>query len=97
MRRLFYSFTTAVLLTGLLPVLHASAFTTGSASATPDSSSGFVDPEEQVHSFFFGSSGVNEDGWADRNSVSRNLSPTRDAPNLEGTFPNLLSPTAPRR
>ena len=97
MRRLFYSFATAALLTGLLPVLHAFAFTTGSTSATPDSSSGFVDPEEQVHSFFFGSSGVNEDGWADRNSVSRNLSPTPDATNQGATFPNLLSPTAPRR
>jgi hypothetical protein len=97
MRRLFYSFATAVLLTGLLPVVHASAFTTGSASAAPDSSSGFVDPEEQVHSFFFGSSGVNEDGWVDRNPVSRNLSPTPDATNQGGTFPNLLSPTTPRR
>ena len=86
--RLVYSFATAVLLTVLLPVLHASAFTTGSAMATPDSSSGFVDPDEQVHSFFFGNSGVSEDGWADRNSVSRNLSAAPDATNQVGTFPN---------
>ena len=77
--RLVYFFATAVLLTMLLPVLHASAFTTGSAMATPDSSSGFVDPDEQVHSFFFGNSGVSEDGWADRNSVSRNVSAAPDA------------------
>ena len=95
--RLVYSFATAVLLTVLLPVLHASAFTTGSAMATPDSSSGFVDPDEQVHSFFFGNSGVSEDGWADRNSVSRNLSAAPDATNQVGTFPNLLFPSVPRR
>ena len=97
MRRLFYSFATAALLTGLLPVLHAWAFTTGSTSATPDSSSGFVDPEEQVHSFFLGSSGVNEDGWADRNSVSRNLSPAPDGTDHGITFPNLFFPTLPGR
>jgi hypothetical protein len=86
-----------MLLTVLLPVLHASAFTTDSASGTnPDGSSRFVDPDEQIHSSFFGGSVVNEDGWADRNSVSRNTVPGTDGPAQGVTFPNWFFPTPHR-
>jgi hypothetical protein len=96
--RLLYSLAVAMLLTVLLPVLHASAFTIDSASGTnPDGSSRFVDPDEQIHSSFFSGSAVNEDGWADRNSVSRNVAPATDAPNQWITFPSLFFPTSPRR
>ena len=96
--RLLYSLAVAMLLTVLLPVLHASAFTIDSTSGTTsDGSPRFVDPDEQVHSFFFGGSAVNEDGWADRNSVSRNVAPATDATNQGITFPSLFFPTSPRR
>jgi hypothetical protein len=91
--RLLYSFAVAMLLAILLPVLQASAFTIDSASST----SRFVDPDEQIHSSFFGGSAVNEDGWADRNSAYRNFSPGADGSNQGITFPNLFSPTLPRR
>jgi hypothetical protein len=87
-----------MLLTLLLPALHASAFTMDSASgANPDGSSRFVDPDEQIHSSFFGGSTVNEDGWADRNSVSRNAVPGTNAPTQGVTFPNWFFPTSPHR
>jgi hypothetical protein len=96
--RLLYSLAAVMLLTALLPVLHASAFTIDSAGGTsPDGSSRFVDPDEQIHSFFFGGSTVNEDGWADRNSVSRNAVPGTSGPTQGLTFPNLLFPTSPQR
>jgi hypothetical protein len=56
-----------------------------------------VDPDEQIHSSFFGGSAVNEDGWADRNSAYRNFSPGADGSNQGITFPNLFFPTLPRR
>jgi hypothetical protein len=96
--RLLCSLAAVMLLTVLLPVLHASAFTIDSASGTnPDGSSRFVDPDEQIHSSFFGGSTVNEDGWADRNSVSRNAVPGTDGPAQGITFPNWFFPTSPRR
>ena len=96
--RLLYALAAVMLLTVLLPVLHASAFTIDSASGTnPDGSSRFMDPDEQIHSSFFGGSAVNEDGWADRNSAYRNFSPGADGSNQGITFPNLFSPTLPRR
>ena len=96
--RLLCYLAAAMLLTLLLPALPASAFTIDSASGTnSDGSSHFVDPDEQIHSSFFGGSAVNEEGWADRNSVSRNLSAAPDATNQVGTFPNLLFPSVPRR
>ena len=91
--RLLYALAAVMLLTVLLPVLHASAFTIDPASGTnPDGSSRFVDPDQQIHSFF-GGSAVNEDGWADRNS---------GAPATVGTaqgitFPNWFFPTSPPR
>jgi hypothetical protein len=96
--RLPYSFAVAMLLTILLPVLHASAFTIDSASGTnPDGSSRFMDPDEQIHSSFFGGSAVNEDGWADRNSVRRDAAPATDGATQGITFPNWFFPTSPRR
>ena len=96
--RLLYSLAVAMLLTVLLPALHASAFTMDPASGTnPDGSTRFVDPDERIHSSFFGGSAVNEDGWADRNSVSRNAVPGTDGPTQGVTFPNWFFPTSPRR
>jgi len=96
--RFLYSFAVAMLLAILLPVLQSSAFTIDPASGTnPDGSSRFVDPDEQIHSSFFGGSAVNEDGWADRNSAYRNFSPGADGSNQGATFPNLFLPTLPRR
>jgi hypothetical protein len=96
--RLLYVLATAMLLTLLIPVLHASAFTIDPASGTnPDGSSRFVDPDEQIHSSYFGGSSVNDEGWADRNSVSRHAVPGTDAPSQGVTFPNWLFPTSPRR
>jgi hypothetical protein len=96
--RLLYSFAVAMLLTILLPVLHASAFTIDPTSGTnADGSPRFVDPDEQIHSSFFGGSAVNEDERADRNSAYRNFSPGADRSNQGITFPNLFLPTLPRR
>ena len=96
--RLLYSFAVAMPLAILLPVLQASAFTMEPASGTnPDGSSRFVDPDEQIHSSFFGGSAVNEDGWADQNSPSRNFSSGADGRNQGITFPNVFFPTLPRR
>ena len=96
--RFLYAFPVAMLLATLLPVLHASAFTIDPASGTnSDASSRFVDPDEQIHSSFFGGSTVNEDGWADRNSAYRNFSPGADGSKQGITFPNLFLPTLPRR
>jgi hypothetical protein len=96
--RLLYSLAAAMLVTVLLPVLHASAFTIDSTSGTtPDGSPRFVDPDEQVHSFSSGGATLNEDGWSDRNAVSRNASPAPDGNNQGITFPNWFLPTSPRR
>jgi hypothetical protein len=93
---LLFSFLVATtLLTA--PAPHAFAFTIDPASgANSDGTPRFVDPDEQGHSFFGGSS-VNEDGWADRNSVARNAAPQTDGSNQGITFPNLLFPTSPHR
>ena len=96
--RLLYSFAVAMPLTILLPVLHASAFTIDPASGTnADGSSRFVDPDEQIHSSFFGGSAINEDGWADRNSVRRNAAPATVGTDQGITFPNWFFPTSPPR
>ena len=95
--RLLYSLAAAMLLSTSLPALHASAFTMDSTGGTTAEGSRFMDPDEQVHSFFFGGSGVNEDGWANRTPASRNLAPAPDATNQGIIFPNLFLPTAPRR
>jgi hypothetical protein len=96
--RLLYSLAAAMLMSVLLPVLHASAFTIDSASgSTPDGSPRFVDPDEQVHSFFSGGSALNEDGWANQSAVSRNVSPAPDGTNQGITFPNWFFPTSPPR
>ena len=96
--RLLNSFAVAMLLTILLPVLRASALTIDPTSGTnADGSPRFVNPDEQIHSSFFGGSAVNEDGWADRNSAYRNFSPGADGSNQGITFPNLFLPTLPRR
>jgi hypothetical protein len=93
-----YSLAAAMLMSVLLPVLHASAFTIDSASgSTPDGSPRFVDPDEQVHSFFSGGSALNEDGWANQSAVSRNASPAPDGTNQGITFPNWFFPTSPPR
>jgi len=53
--RLLYSLVAATLMTVLLPVLHASAFTSDPASGTnPDGSPRFADPDDQIHSMFSG-------------------------------------------
>jgi len=96
--RLLYSLAAAMLVSVLLPVLHASAFTSDPTSGTnPDGSSRFVDPDDQIHSLFSGGSGVNEDGWSDRNSAARNAFPSSGESNQGTTFPNWLFPTSPRR
>jgi hypothetical protein len=96
--RLLYSFAIAMLLAILLPVVQASAFTIDSASGTnPDGSSRFMDPDEQIHSSFFGGSAVNEDGWADRNSVRRDVAPATDGTTQGITFPNWFFSTSPPR
>src|ERR1700738_2939325 len=93
--RFLYSFAVAMLLAILLPVLQSSAFTIDPASGTnPDGSSRFMDPDEQIHSSFFGGPAVNKDGWADRNSAYRNFSPGADGSNQGITFPNLFFPLA---
>jgi hypothetical protein len=56
-----------------------------------------MDPDEQVHSFFFGGSNLSEDGWFDRNSVSRNAVPSTDPTNQDITFPNLFFPPPTHR
>ena len=92
--RFLYSFAVAMLLAILLPVLQASAFTIDPASGTnPDGSSRFVDPDEQIHSSFFGGSAVNEDGWADRHSAA----PATVGTAQGITFPNWFFPTSPPR
>jgi hypothetical protein len=92
--RILYSFAIAMLLTILLPVLHASAFTIDPTSGTnADGSPRFVDPDEQVHSSFFGGSAVNEDGWADRHSAA----PATVGTAQGITFPNWFFPTSPPR
>ena len=96
--RILYSLAAAMLVTVLLPVLHASAFTIDSTSGTtPDGAPRFVDPDKQVQSFFSGGSALNEDGWSDRNALSRNVSPAPDATTQGITFPNWFFPTSPRR
>jgi hypothetical protein len=96
--RLLYSLAAAMLVTALLPVLHASAFSTDPTSGTnPDGSPRFVDPDDQIRSFFFGGSGVNEDGWSDRNSAPRTAFPSPDGTNQGITFPSWFFPTSPRR
>jgi hypothetical protein len=92
--RFLYSFAVAMLLAILLPVLQASAFTIDSESGTnSDGSSRFVDPDEQIHSSFFGGSAVNEDGWADRHSAA----PATVGTAQGITFPNWFFPTSPPR
>jgi hypothetical protein len=92
--RLLYALAAVTLLTVLLPVLHASAFTIDPASGTnPDGSSRFMDPDEQSIHPSSAWSAVNEDGWADRNSAYRNFSPGADGSNQGITFPNLFFPT----
>jgi hypothetical protein len=96
--RLLYSLVAAMLVTVLLPVLHASAFTSDPASGTnPDGSPRFVDPDDQIHSLFFGRSGLNEDGWADRSSTPRNAFPSPSGTNQGLTFPSWFFPTSPGR
>jgi hypothetical protein len=96
--RLLYSLVAAMLVTVLLPVLHASGFTSDPASGTnPDGSPRFVDPDDQIHSLFFGRSGLNEDGWADRSSTSRNAFPSPSGTNQGPTFPSWFFPTSPGR
>jgi len=96
--RLLYSLAAAILVTVLLPVLHASAFSTDPTIVTnPDVSPRFVDPDDQIRSFFFGGSGVNEDGWADRNSAPRTAFPSPDGTNQGITFPTWFFPTSPGR
>jgi hypothetical protein len=83
-----------MLLAILLPVVQASAFTIDPTSGTnPDGSSRFVDPDEQIHSSFFGGSAVNEDGWADRHSAA----PATVGTAQGITFPNWFFPTSPPR
>jgi hypothetical protein len=53
----------------------------------------FVDPDEQIHSSFFGGSAVNEDGWADRHSAA----PATVGTAQGITFPNWFFPTSPPR
>jgi len=96
--RLLYSLVAATLMTVLLPVLHASAFTSDPASGTnPDGSPRFVDPDDQIHSLFSGRSGLNEDGWADRSSTPRNALPSPGETNQGFTFPSWFFPTSPGR
>ena len=96
--RLLYSLVAAMLVTVLLPVLHASAFTSDPASGTNyDGSPRFVDPDDQIHSLFSGGSGLNEDGWSDRNSAPRTAFPSPDGTNQGITFPSWFFPTSPRR
>ncbi len=95
--RLLYSLAAAMLVTVLLPVLHASAFTSDPTSGTnSDGSPRFVDPDDQIHSLFSTGSGLNEDGWSDRNSVPRNALPAPDGTNQGVTFPSWFFPTSPR-
>jgi hypothetical protein len=83
----------AMLLAIPLPVLQASAFTIDPTSGTnTDGSSRFVDPDEQIHSSFFGGSAVNEDGWADRHSAA----PATVGTAQGITFPNWFFSTSPR-
>jgi hypothetical protein len=96
--RLVHSFAAAMLMTVLLPVLHAHAFTSDPTSGmNPDGSPRFVDPDDQIHSLFSGGSGLNEYGWADRNSASRNAFPSPGGVDQGVTFPNWFFPTSPRR
>jgi hypothetical protein len=96
--RFLYSLAVAMLVTVLLPVLHASAFTTDPTSGTnPDGSPRFVDPDDQIHSLFSGGSGLNEDGWSDRSSAPRNAFPSPDGTNQGVTFPSWFFSTSPRR
>jgi hypothetical protein len=95
MRRLLYSLAMAMLATVLLPVLQASAFTSDPASGTnADGSARFVDPDDQMRSMFSG--GADDEGWADRNSSTRNIVPGPNGTNQGITFPSWLLPT-PRR
>src|SRR6516162_5110189 len=96
--RLLYSLVAATLMTVLLPVLHASAFTSDRASGTnPDGSPRFVDPGAQIHSLFSGRSGLNEDGWAHRSSTPRTALPSPGGTNQGFSFPNSFFPTSPGR
>jgi hypothetical protein len=96
--RLISSLAALTLLIILLPAPRASAFSMDSTSGVnSDGTPRFMDPDEQVHSFFFGGSNLNEDGWFDRNSVSRNAAPVTDATTQGITFPNLLFPTPTHR
>jgi len=95
--RLICSLAAATLLALLLPAPHASAFTMDPESGVnSDGTPRFTDPDEQIHSAFGGSS-LDQDGWADRNSMSRNAAPLMDGTTQGITFPNLLFPTSPRR
>jgi len=96
--RLLYSLVAAMLVTVLLPVLHASAFTSDPASGTnPDGSPRFVDPDDQIHSLFSGRSGLNEGGWADRSSTPRNALPSPGGTNQGFSFPSWFFSTSPGR
>ncbi len=93
--RLLYSLAVAMLVTVLLPVLHASAFTTDPTSGmNADGSPRFVDPDDQIRSLFSG--GLNEDGWSDRNSDRRNALPSPNRTDQGVTFPNWFFPTQRR-
>ena len=96
--RLIYPLAAWTLLVALLPAPHASAFTMDSTSSVnSDGTARLMDPDEQVHSFFFGGSALNEDGWFDRSAVSRNAAPVPEGSNQGITFPNLLFPAPTHR
>jgi hypothetical protein len=93
-----YCLAALTLLIILQPAPRAFAFSTDPTSGVnSDGTPRFMDPDEQVHSFFFGGSNLSEDGWFDRNSVSRNAVPSTDPTNQGITFPNLFFPTPTHR
>ncbi|HEY7248409.1 MAG TPA: hypothetical protein VH678_31490 [Xanthobacteraceae bacterium] len=87
-----------MLLALLIPAQQASAFTIDNASgANADGTPRFVDPDEQVHSFFFGGSTLNAEGWSDRTAVSPQAAPLMGEANQGSIFPNLFLPPSPHR
>ena len=61
-----YCLAALTLLIILQPAPRAFAFSTDPTSGVnSDGTPRFMDPDEQVHSFFFGGSNLSEDGWFD--------------------------------
>jgi hypothetical protein len=93
-----YCLAALTLLIILEPAPQAFAFSTDPTSGVnSDGTPRFMDPDEQVHSFFFGGSNLSEDGWFDRNSGSRNAAPATDPTNQGITFPNPFFPAPTHR